>query len=123
MLSNWKYLVPLVCLAASAPGCAQMPGAPAQGPDSPLLDFKSCTKPHYPQAELAAGHEGTVTLMFRVEPGGAVSDSKIARSSGFPALDETARAALAKCRFFSPKTPEGEAVPAWTMVQYVWTRS
>jgi D-alanyl-D-alanine endopeptidase (penicillin-binding protein 7) len=117
---NWKTLVPLLGLAVSCASCAQSPATPHGEETRARLDFNSCPKPVYPRDELAAGHEGKVTLQFRVDAAGAVNDSKIDKSSGFPALDEAARDALAKCSF-KPATADGRPVAAWTQVQYVWT--
>lgn len=123
--SNWKSLLPLLALA-----CVGLAGAgQAQAADTPqpdklhaVVDFASCAKPMYPHDDLAAGHEGTVTLRFRVEATGTVSESKVAKSSGFPGLDESARQAIEKCRF-KPPLVDGKPVATWTHVQYVWTRS
>jgi len=91
------------------------------GVDKPAIaDFKSCAKPHYPQADLQARHEGTVTLEFLVRADGKVADSKVSKSSGFPTMDEAARTAIAQCRF-TPASKGGKAVDKWTGVQYVWT--
>lgn len=85
-----------------------------------VLDFGSCAKPEYPQADLQARHEGTVVLNFLVNPDGSVGDAKALHSSGFAALDEAARTALAKCRFH-PATARGKPVKEWTKVMYVWS--
>jgi D-alanyl-D-alanine endopeptidase (penicillin-binding protein 7) len=85
-----------------------------------LADFSSCRKPMYPQADLTAGHEGTVTVSFLVDTDGTVADSRLLRSSGFSGLDKAAQTALFKCRF-SPALKDGRPVRAWAPVQYVWT--
>lgn len=85
-----------------------------------VLDFASCAKPEYPQADLQAKHEGTVDLHFLVNPDGSVGDSKVLKSSGFTGLDEAARTALAKCRF-QPAAARGKPVKEWTKVMYVWS--
>jgi bla regulator protein BlaR1 len=86
----------------------------------PLADFSSCAKPEYPQADLSAEHQGTTTLQFMVGANGAVLDSRVARSSGHPGLDDAALTALARCRF-TPALAHGRPVQASTAVQYVWT--
>ncbi len=78
----------------------------------PVVDFSSCAKPAWPQADLKAGRTGTVTLNFTVDENGAVKDSAIIKSSGHPALDEAARSGIAKCRFKNG--------PGNTNLQYVW---
>lgn len=87
---------------------------------SALADFGSCAKPQYPQADIDAGHQGTVTLSFLVDPRGTVTDSKVLRSSGFASMDEAAHGALRRCRFH-PALHQGRPVTEWTSVQYVWT--
>jgi TonB family protein len=44
----------------------------------------------------------------------------VARSSGYPGLDEEARSALQKCSF-KPGLKDGKPVSERVMVQYVWT--
>jgi D-alanyl-D-alanine endopeptidase (penicillin-binding protein 7) len=123
--SNWKSLLPMLGLACASALCTgQAQAADTLQPDKlhAVLDFRSCAKPHYPATDLAAGHEGTVTLRFRVEAAGTVSESKVAKSSGFVGLDEAARQSLEKCRF-TPPLVKGKPVATWTDVQYVWTKS
>ena len=86
---------------------------------SAVADFSSCKKPQYPQADIAAGHEGTVTVSFRVNASGFVTDSTILRSSGYASMDEAARDALHRCRF-APALRNGQPVSSWQPVQYVW---
>jgi bla regulator protein BlaR1 len=116
---HWKGLLTLLGLVAASAAWAQTPDASAP-PRAGTLDSKSCSKPAYPHGELAAGQRGTVTVQLRIDTNGSISASRILQSSGFPALDEATRSALAKCRFTPVKTPEGKLVPAWTAVQYVW---
>ena len=101
-----------VALAAAAPAVALSRTA--------LADFSSCPKPDYPQADLAAGHVGTVTMAFLVGVDGRVADSRVQRSSGHPTLDQAAHSALRICRFH-PALAQGRQVASWTRVQYVWT--
>lgn len=117
---RWQYLVPLLGLAVGGSALAREP-APSNLKERALLDFRSCAKPQYPHDELRAGHQGTVTLLFQVDNAGKVADSKIGESSGFPALDEAARSALASCHFQPAIGPDGQPVTAWTPVQYVWS--
>jgi D-alanyl-D-alanine endopeptidase (penicillin-binding protein 7) len=123
--SKWKSLLPMLGLACASIACAgQAQAMDTAQPDKlhAVADFRSCAKPMYPHDDLAAGHEGTVTLRFRVEATGTVSESKVAKSSGFPGLDEAARQAIEKCQF-TPPLVEGKPVATWTHVQYVWSRS
>lgn len=83
-----------------------------------VIDFTSCAKPQYPAADVHAEHTGTVTLLFKLDQKGAVTESKVEKSSGFPSLDEEARSAIAKCQFSPAKA--GVKYDTWTPVQYVW---
>lgn len=113
------------CAAGIALACA--PAAQAQTAEdaqhSPAtIDFASCPKPVYPQRDMQAGHQGTVTLGFLVDENGHVKDSKVTQSTGFMGLDMTAQIALGKCSF-RPALENGKPVQAWTYVKYVWTLS
>lgn len=127
---DWRAAVPVLGLALAFAGSAQAlsgreaaldGGRALQGRSSgALIDFSSCAKPEYPQADLDGGHQGAVTLSFLVGQDGKVGDSKIVKSSGFATMDEAARAAIAKCSF-RPALERGRAIDGWTKVMYVWT--
>lgn len=112
----------LACLVGLASAAGPDEIVPVKrAPDAPgSIRYDSCARPVYPEEALAQKHEGTVTLRFLVGADGKVKDARVMRSSGYPALDEAARAGIAKCSFH-PALAEGKAVEAWTLVQYVWT--
>jgi D-alanyl-D-alanine endopeptidase (penicillin-binding protein 7) len=120
---NWKAAVPVLGLAmlgAAVFANAQPAQATAQKVDQhALVEFNSCAKPNYPDADLKARHQGTVDLSFLIGADGKVKENKVAKSSGHPGLDEAARGALAKCSF-KPALAEGKPAQAWTKVSYVW---
>lgn len=122
---RWNAAVPALGLAlATLAGCVQPPTNPFTAmPDNtttaPVANFKSCPKPVYPKDVLAAKIEGTVTLAMLVKADGKVRESLVRKSSGNASLDETARAALAKCSF-QPGTVNGAPKEQWTDVKYVW---
>jgi D-alanyl-D-alanine endopeptidase (penicillin-binding protein 7) len=127
---DWRAAIPVLGLvlacAASAhalsvgDGTGSRPtGAAANLSRPAIADFTSCRKPTYPQADIAAEHEGTVTMNFLVDTDGTVADSRLLRSSGFSGLDTAAQTALRQCRF-SPALRHGQPVRSWTGVQYVW---
>jgi TonB family protein len=93
--------------------------APAMAADD-TADFFSCAKPVWPQADLAAGNQGTVTLKFEIDADGKVLRSMVAKSSGHPALDEAAKEGITKCTFI-PGTLNGKPVRSAMQMQYVWT--
>ena len=111
--------------AAVLAGCTQTtPVNPfAAMPDNetaaPVMNIKSCRQPVYPPDVLAARVEGTVTLAFLVRADGTVREAVVRKSSGNATLDETARAALAKCRF-QPGAVNGAPKEQWTELPYAW---
>ena len=106
--------------ALALAGCVHA-AQPADAPDKrAYIDFKTCAKPVWPQASLAAKETGTVTLAFLVDSDGSVGDSKVKKSSGHPALDEAAREGIHKCHFVPARTA-GQPVKSWVQMQYVWT--
>jgi len=109
------------CVAGFALACA----AAAQEGKVPenreaKIDFASCAKPVYPQADAQAGHQGAVTIGYLVDENGRVKDSKIMASSGFMKLDMNAQIALAKCSFYAA-LENGKPVQQWAQVTYVWS--
>lgn len=80
---------------------------------------ETCRRPEYPEDERRQNHEGTVTLRFLISKEGVVKASSVDTSSGYPALDEAARVAIAKCRFH-PAIVDGAPREAWTAIQFVW---
>ena len=126
---NWKAALPVLGLALAAlAGCTSTaPVNPfAAMPDNdttiPMAKFNSCARPVYPADALAAKIEGTVTLAMLVRADGKVREAVVRKTSGNGSLDETARAALAKCTF-QPGTVNGAPKEQWTEVQYVWVAS
>jgi protein TonB len=90
---------------------------------APVIDAaRSCTLPQYPAVSIRLGEEGAVDLEFLIDLDGRVADSRIAKTSGHPRLDEAARAALALCRF-TPGTVDGKPERSWGHLLYRWTLS
>jgi bla regulator protein blaR1 len=123
-------LLVLAAAAATLSGCAHTPApasatAPASAPavgrnhEARVL-FGSCAKPVYPAQSFAAQDQGTVVMEFLISTDGSVVDSKVLKSSGHAALDETARKGIAQCKF-NPAMEDGKVVQQWTTVSYVWT--
>jgi protein TonB len=84
-----------------------------------VVDFSTCAKPDYPRSALRNEEQGTVRIQFLIGVDGRVADSKIAKSSGYRALDTAAKNALGVCRF-KPGTINGVPQQSWTTVDYVW---
>jgi TonB family protein len=72
-------------------------------------------KPHYPDAERAAGHEADVLLVVSLDEKGRVVKVTLGTSSGVPSFDEAARQAALKERF-SPALRDG--VPVSTTISF-----
>jgi bla regulator protein blaR1 len=122
---NWKAAIPVLGLAAACAvayaNATTLPkAAPVHTYTRAQADFRSCAKPEWPNADLQAEHQGTVTLRYLVTTEGLPAQSEVLQSSGYPALDESARRGIAKCRF-KPATQDGRPVDGWMKMQYVWT--
>ena len=65
--------------------------------------------PRYPPEALRARQHGTVLLRVKVAADGSVSDLSVKRTSGFPALDEAAIAAVRRWKF-EPARVAGQPV-------------
>jgi D-alanyl-D-alanine endopeptidase (penicillin-binding protein 7) len=129
---KWKTMVPVLALASAClAGCTQAPvaqdsavravAAGADNKQKPVLKFASCSKPVWPKDALARRSQGTTTLRFLIDTDGSVAQSTVLKSSGDPSLDETARAAIAKCQFRPAVDADKKPARAWVPVQYVWT--
>ena len=71
------------------------------------------TQPEYPPASRRAGEEGTVTLKVFVTDGGRAGQVEVAKSSGFPKLDEAAVKEVQRNWRFVPGKEDGKPVAAW----------
>ncbi|MBI1262141.1 MAG: TonB family protein [Rhizobiales bacterium] len=70
-------------------------------------------KPSYPSASRRMQEEGTVMLMLLVGPDGAVSEAKVAKSSGYDRLDEAAVKTALRYWRFKPLMRNGQAIASW----------
>jgi uncharacterized protein len=94
--------------------------AAAAADDTPAkVSVGTCAKPEWPKEALRNEQTGKVTLAFKIGADGAVLESVVKESSGFPLLDEAARTGLIRCQF-KPATVNGRAEASWPKVQYVW---
>jgi protein TonB len=71
------------------------------------------TQPEYPPAARRAGEEGTVQLQVFVLESGRAGEVKVARSSGFPKLDEAAIKEVQRNWRFVPGKEDGKPVSMW----------
>jgi protein TonB len=107
-----------------AVGRASLAAAPAAAPavvgarfDA---DYLHNPKPVYPAASRRIGEEGRVLLRVRVSAQGLPLSVDIRQSSGFPRLDEAARAAVERWRFV-PAKQGAEAVESTVVVPLQFT--
>ena len=117
------YLLAFLGLLAAGPASAAASGQAVPAENDAKLGGRvrpeTCRRPEYPEEERRQNHEGPVTLRFLVSKDGVVKRSSVETSSGYPALDEAARVAIAKCRFH-PAIVDGVPREAWTAIQFVW---
>lgn len=89
----------------------------------PKVTLSTCSKPEYPRVALQHEAAGKTVLNFRVSGEGRVIDAEVARSSGHSEahklLDFAALLALMRCTF-EPARAQGQAVDAWTEIEYIW---
>lgn len=76
-------------------------------------------RPEYPKAALEKKQEGTAEVLLLAEADGKVFDVVIAKSSGWPLLDEAAASALSHC-VFAPYPVAGVLPFNVTRIRYVW---
>ena len=81
--------------------------APREAAGSDILSRKS---PLYPLASRRKGESGTVLILVRLDGQGQVREASIRSSSGYPALDRSAMAAVGKWKF-RPGAPSLLLVP------------
>ena len=101
-------------LAGSPAGVAKTPVKNA-GPASSKVRVRSNPAPAYPVAARQARQEGTVTVDVEVSTTGLPLNVRLARSSGFPALDQAALAAVRRWKF-EPARAAGVAVNGHVIV-------
>jgi len=82
----------------------------------PRIDSRrGLSEPYYPPQDIRANNEGTVLLSLYILANGSVGEVKLARSSGFPRLDDSALREAKKWRFV-PGTSDGTPLAMWKQV-------
>jgi TonB family protein len=99
-------------IADAASGESGMRDTPAASNDSTGIAIVQRVMPEYPSASMRAGEQGGTVLQVRVDESGQASEVRIARSSGYPRLDESAVRAVRQWKF-AAATKDALAVPAW----------
>lgn len=107
--------------AAPAPVAAPAP-APAPKIELPVTgpDYLHNPRPAYPRMSLRLGEQGTTLVRVLVGPDGRAQQAAVAKSSGFPRLDEVSVKAAMGYRF-QPGKRGGVPEPMWVNVPIEWT--
>jgi len=71
------------------------------------------SQPPYPPAEIRAGNTGTADIEIYVLPNGRVGDARIVKSTGFPALDQSALDEAKRKWRLTPATRDGVPFAQW----------
>jgi protein TonB len=95
------------------PPPAPAPSTGVKTPPSTQGKGARITQPEYPPASRRAGEEGTVNLQVYVLETGRAGEIKIAKSSGFPKLDEAAVKEVQRNWRFVPGKEDGKPVAMW----------
>lgn len=116
----------LLACGGEGDGTVRMPQRPPEAPtalEEPPVALNATSPVQYPPALLAQGIEGTVLLKLYVDSMGQLArdSTRIAESSGYPALDSAALATAPTLRF-APAMRDGQPV-ALTFLQPVVFRS
>jgi periplasmic protein TonB len=78
------------------------------------------TQPPYPPSMVRAGYEGSVDIEIYVLPSGRVGDARVVRSTGHPALDQSAIDEAKRRWRLLPATRDGEAYAQWHKMRVVF---
>jgi periplasmic protein TonB len=110
---SFPVQVPGPVRIAASGGGGVTPPPPISRPPAPsgpsmfnrgVSDGGTYPPPVYPPIGLRNRYQGTVTIDFKVDEGGAISEAKIEKTSGFAALDEAALDVVKKRWRFPPGT-------------------
>jgi protein TonB len=71
------------------------------------------SQPPYPPGEIRAGNTGTADIEIYVLPNGRVGDARIVKSTGFPALDQSALDEAKRKWRLTPATRDGVPFAQW----------
>jgi periplasmic protein TonB len=75
------------------------------------------SQPRYPSPDIREGNEGNADVEVYVLPNGRVGDARIARSSGFERLDQSAIEEAKRNWRLAPATRDGVPFPQWYKVR------
>lgn len=111
-----EVLPPPIPIVTEAPKPA--PSLPS--PPRPA-DYLNNPKPPYPALSRRLGEEGVVRLNILVNEEGSVERLKLAQSSGYERLDQSAMNIVQSSWKFEPARQDGKPVAAWVIVPIHFT--
>lgn len=92
---------------SGGPGHGGSGGGTGSGSDGLRALCARCPAPEYPGRARRQGWQGTVDVELAIARDGAVTEARIGRSSGYPALDEVALDVARQSRFTVPAEGDG----------------
>ena len=124
-----RKVILLALLAActgKGDGTVSLPSRPVEGPranELPPVPLNPNSPVDYPPALAAQGIEGTVLLRLMVDTSGSIirDSTRVAESSGYPALDSAAIQAVPSLRY-APAERDGARV-AMAFLQPIYFRT
>jgi protein TonB len=108
---NLKPIASPAVVPPSVSGAA-FSGSDGEGHNSSSLAILQRTLPKYPATSVHLGEEGSSVVQIHVDEQGRVVEVKLARSSGFARLDESAVQAVRKWKF-APAMKGATPVSSW----------
>jgi protein TonB len=126
MLRKLILLASLAACSGKGDGTVSLPSRPAEGPranELPPVALNPNSPVDYPPALAAQGIEGTVLLRLVVDTSGTIlkDSTRVAESSGYPALDSAALQGVPSLRF-APAERDGARV-AMAFLQPIYFRT
>jgi len=126
MLRKVIMLALLAACTGKGDGTVSLPSRPVEGPranELPPVPLNPNSPVDYPPALAAQGIEGTVLLRLMVDTSGAIvrDSTRVAESSGYPALDSAAIQAVPSLRY-APAERDGAKV-AMAFLQPIYFRT
>ena len=122
-----EFEVPVDIPVEDTGGPDRLTFTPDAGPDAinpgpvrtaVMLDARHpLTQPPYPSAAIRFGEEGNLEIEVLVARNGRVADARIARSSGYPRLDQAALEEARRGWRLKPGTVDGEPIEMWHRVR------
>jgi len=112
-----SFLVPAMALAQPVTPAA-VPGQAA----SPRYNLQNDCTSLYPQSAVQAGEQGITIISVHVTADGTVKEPRVARSSGYPDLDNAALSCVNGVKV-TPLLSKGVPIEADTDMQVTWRRS